>query len=232
MHHSALLLSVSLSTIFFISAESVSILPSGRQTTADDYITFTSGTCEDNGHYGIYNHNECKASATIYGWKWGFTSGDDYKDVVNGCSLRAKSDLFSTREGTCKIGHATPTWIPGLNGKANCQCSDFQPCLCRRKGIRSIAVTSGTCEKAGYKSIYDFDDCKMAANYLNYKIKFSSDDDYKDVVNGCSARTKVDLFSTPKGTCVVGHSTPLWIPGLNGKADCKCSDFHPCICRL
>ena len=96
-----------------------------------DVAEVTSGTCESHGYAKITDAEECKsASASAkYAITWGPHGG--YADVADGCTVRSGNQLFLNPTGTCVVGSGTPSWVPGLNGVANCECSVFQPCVCR-----------------------------------------------------------------------------------------------------
>ena len=117
------------------------------------WVAVTSGTCRGAGHAPLTTAAECRAAALALGYRdeWGPYGG--YDDVVDGCSVRFRTDLFLNPNGTCRAGAATPEWIPGLRGVADCRCSEYQPCLCRGDaGVRASAVVDmapggGMCEK-------------------------------------------------------------------------------------
>jgi len=297
------------------------------------YVVVTSGTCQSAGYKPLKTATECRAAALALGYKddWGPHGG--YDDVVDGCSVRFGTDLFQNPVGQCRIGANTPSWIPLLNGKTDCQCSVYQPCLCEdlpicqchdsydwksfgqtcsthcmatarhqygvpychpgagsssepcgrkdcgpsevrcrysngtssspptiapspspspipRSPIPSpspsprspsprpspsaegyVVVTSGTCQSAGYKPLKTATECRAAALALGYKDDWGPHGGYDDVVDGCSVRFGTDLFQNPVGQCRIGANTPSWIPLLNGKTDCQCSVYQPCLCE-
>lgn len=101
-------------------------------------------------------------------------------------------------------------------------------------------LASGTCESNGYQSIYGGSECKKAAKSMKYTwgAEFLNVGNYPDLADGCSIRggwTNLvggfDLFTNPKGSCIIGHDAPDWIPELKGIASCKCTRFSPCICK-
>lgn len=95
------------------------------------FVEVSSGTCESAGHVTIEDGPECKQAAELWGYQitWGPNGG--FKDVVDGCSIRGKTDAFLIKPAGCIKGAPTPEWVPGANGKATCTCTEWQPCMCR-----------------------------------------------------------------------------------------------------
>ena len=83
------------------------------------------------------------------------------------------------------------------------------------------AVSSGTCEEAGFLTITDNEQCGSAAAALSYEITWPSTWAtggaccYDDVVDGCSVRAENMLFFGPIGT------------NTNGQT---CTTGQPCLC--
>ena len=104
-------------------------------------------------------------------------------------------------------------------------------CLVHTVFLGYVVVTSGTCQSAGYKPLKTATECRAAALALGYKDDWGPHGGYDDVVDGCSVRFGTDLFQNPVGQCQIGANTPSWIPLLNGKTDCQCSVYQPCLCE-
>ena len=117
-----------------------------HSSSAKSYVAVTSGTCQSAGHSLLTTDVDCIAAALALGYKqdWGPHGG--WADVVDGCSVRFGSNLFLNPQGTCVVGSTAPTWIPGLNGKADCQCSTYQPCLCSASGNAARIDVPSPCE--------------------------------------------------------------------------------------
>ena len=115
-------------------------------TKSAGYVSVTSGTCQRHGHQPLKTKEECREAALALGFKddWGPHGG--YADVVDGCSVRFTTDLFLNPAGTCKVGATTPRWIPLLNGKTECECSTYQPCLCQGEaGVHVFRIKLWCC---------------------------------------------------------------------------------------
>jgi hypothetical protein len=89
---------------------------------------------------------------------------------------------------------------------------------------------SGTCEDSHVEPVTTKEDCTEAAQKFGYKVDWGPNDGFKDVVDGCSIRGGTQAFQNTAGTCVLGTSTPDWVPGANGKATCSCTEWQPCLC--
>ena len=106
------------------------VLDGAAASASAKYVKVASGTCESNQHLPIESKPECTAALqevdhlTV---TWGPNGG--FHDVVDGCSVRDKTQLFCNDKKTCVKGSSTPDWVPGANGKATCACSAWQPCL-------------------------------------------------------------------------------------------------------
>lgn len=101
-----------------------------------------------------------------------------------------------------------------------------------------ISIGSVTCEALGLVTITDPKECGTAAKALNYTVDESLVRPRRaDIADGCTIGGSFvpnpfhRLFSQKKGTCVPGHDAPDSTPELNGKANCLCSRFQPCICK-
>lgn len=110
------------------------------QATLPNYITLTSETCESLGLRTIFSVKECEQAVASLNFPYARSyKNNDYADVVDGCSIRGdfvsnRFSLFIQTKGSCSLGHDAPVWIPDLNGKANCLCSRYQPCICGQGG--------------------------------------------------------------------------------------------------
>ena len=97
---------------------------------------------------------------------------------------------------------------------------------------RSFAkITEGTCEVHGFSDITEKEDCAQAATAYDYKVDWGPNGGFHDVVDGCSIRGNTQAFCNTAKTCVLGSSTPEWVPGANGKATCSCTEWQPCLCE-
>lgn len=181
------------------------------------YEVITSGTCQSNGYLPISNFDLCKEAATSVGRSYSWTPGglSAYQDVVDGCSIRNKRDLFVNRNNACKVGHPTPDWIPLVKGKATCKCSVFQPCVCIP---RYELVKEQTCEAFGSSPIYDRASCLSGGK----KVVPTKPTSIPDHVNaqepdGCILFRNMPVWIQKKGTCTL-------------KYRCGCNDEYSCIC--
>lgn len=99
------------------------------------YYRQESGTCAGVGLANIYDRDECEAIAAAGLGNVAWTAGgSQFADVVDGCSARTIEGgwhVFTNAAGKCERGSSAPSWIPELNGHADCLCSAFQPCICR-----------------------------------------------------------------------------------------------------
>eukprot|EP00798_Chlamydomonas_sp_ICE-L_P002556 gene2556-4140_t len=78
----------------------------------------------------------------------------------------------------------------------------------------------------GLTSIYDDDECTKALEDKDYwPLVWGPYGRFPDTVDGCSIRFGNNAFRNDKGQCKVGTKTPDWIPGVNSRADCLCSEF-------
>ena len=88
-------------------------------------------------------------------------------------------------------------------------------------------VTSGTCESNNFSPIYDDEKCSEAAKYFDYKFTWGPHGGFEDVVDGCSIRFDLFLFSNKQaGICD---------PAVKAKdlphTECECTEWMPCLCE-
>lgn len=185
----------------------------------DLFVVEATLTCAAHGHSLISESRECTAAANrhSFNYNW-YNPKSTYPGVVDGCSMRKNRSLFLTRAGICKVGSNTAVWIPLLKGKANCQCSSFQPCACRR---RFFKVTAGpTCEYSGYATIKGRSDCVNAAKSFGWKSGWAFDTTSPindNIVSGCSLG---GLLYFKPGLC------------FGGPFGCQCTTAVPCLCSV
>jgi len=140
------------------------------------YAKVTSGTsCEYHGLLPVPQHDCAVAASAVMASKWtryeknpalSDSTAHAYQDVVDGCSLRMpNNNAFHNPPGTCKVGAPTPPWVPRVGGRADCRCSEFQPCICMHRSVKAVGVTknketvrrvtSGTCGTQEMEPIVD-----------------------------------------------------------------------------
>lgn len=112
--------------------------------------------------------------------------------------------------------------------------------LCAAHAKTYIAISSGTCESAGFKAIYDKKECERGAAMtgLDYKVRFTYTGSSQNQVAGCN----VPEDDTNGGFAIVaGRSGDVCLPGdanpFYSRASkefkyrtCDCNRFDPCIC--
>jgi len=90
------------------------------------FIEVSQGTCRSNNLQPLFDAAECRrAFAQLNLNIRRDFSGSNFNDVVDGCSVRGRDQLFFNDRGTCDL----------VNGASNrlfrdCECSDLNPCLC------------------------------------------------------------------------------------------------------
>lgn len=218
--HSAILiffLVCSVSPAFPTNGGNVQLEPSSHSLTADEITELTFGSsCEDVGQTGIYSPSDCFSAAKTHGWQFRATRKSDYKDVVDGCSRRPTGEIFSTRNSTCIVGNGTPKWIPDFDGKADCECTEFQPCLCKKyTDLHASVYHYETCRWNFRAQIDDLTHCKRAAFAKGYTWKNVKAGVSNAPVDGCS------WTEDNGGTLWLGTCSSRW---------CECSDSTHCIC--
>jgi len=91
-------------------------------------------------------------------------------------------------------------------------------------------VSTKTCEYHGLVTIEDKEECRQAAVSMGRTISWGPHGGYKDVVDGCSARSSVSsshMFVNKMGTCDPNESIDGWT-----YTGCMCTDWMPCLCKV
>merc|ERR1712110_1100764 len=90
------------------------------------FVEIESGTCQSNGLQPLFDANECRAAFAQLNLNVRRDFGNsNFNDVVDGCSVRGRDQLFFNDRGTCDL----------VNGASNAlfrgrECSNLNPCLC------------------------------------------------------------------------------------------------------
>lgn len=206
--------------LFLVVITNAASIPDSPNTTQEPDMGLVEllfgSSCEAAGLIGIYGTAECAESATEYGWDYIAFRKSDYKDIVDGCSLRPTGELFSIRAATCQVGHGTPNWVPDYDGKADCMCTEWQPCLCKKPDARpSFTLQMDTCLEQDMLQIDDEAYCKLLA--------FGKGIVWKFFVAGNP--------DTPKGCSFSEENGGTLSLGACQTASCrKCSHENVCIC--
>jgi hypothetical protein len=159
------------------------------------------------------------------------------------CARTTASDADASNYICCQgITYAGNDFCTGMADGSSCwsdtMCSSgncFDNCggLCRgtcfTPNLNSyFAITSLTCEAAGLDTIFDTSECLEAAQTLSKQVTYDlRNNQYPDIVSGCSFRTNGDFFLTKPGTCVLGSNS-----GAYESAPCTCnSSLNICLCK-
>ena len=164
-----------------------------------------------------------RAAGVECGSDVGATEGWSYASNPGVCTNEGCCGTEGACQGVCTFGAHPDVSCSSSGGHYSRICACEKPSQEAAVETSFAAVSSGTCEEAGFLTITDNELCGSAAASLRYGITWPSTAAtqgaccYNDVVDGCSVRAENQLFFGSIGT------------NTNGQT---CQTGQPCLCAM